>query len=239
MSSISHSDVRSPRRSSWTESVLRPPQLHETWSPSRDNDEYEGNHLSQDEDRLEDIIKLPGKRDSFVAMKEEDKMDMSKSLSTLNPFTQKRHSDQQIFVYMREVLATGEVNTIQRSLWELLEDVNTLADHLNSGDSSSLGKSFSSFTTNQRGEISHRIMRSYDESSASTAVPLRLRDLRRLDFETNPSEEPSILVRRHALVVTADPIRAVVMSSRVVVIVPPGGMDSILDILSKYILGEM
>lgn len=37
---------------------------------------------------------------------------------------------------------------------------------------------------------------------------------------------------------SVDPIRAIIMGSRIVIIVPPGGMDQILEILEKYMRGK-
>jgi hypothetical protein len=44
---------------------------------------------------------------------------------------------------------------------------------------------------------------------------LRMRDLRRLDYQFNPNEEKSVLIRRHAVLFAMDPLRAVVMANRV------------------------
>jgi hypothetical protein len=65
---------------------------------------------------------------------------------------------------------------------------------------------------------------------------LRLRDLRRLDTVSNPNEEKSILIRRHAIIFAMDPIRAVVMAKRVILIVPDGA-DSLISILDQYMKG--
>jgi hypothetical protein len=37
---------------------------------------------------------------------------------------------------------------------------------------------------------------------------------------------------------SVDPIRAIIMGSRIVIVVPPGGMDQILEILEKYMRGN-
>ena len=74
-----------------------------------------------------------------------------------------------------------------------------------------------------------------DEDTPLGAIQIRIRDLRRLDFNLNPSEEPSFWVRKHAVLISIDPIRAVVMASRIIIIVPPGGMDNILEILEKHL----
>jgi hypothetical protein len=71
------------------------------------------------------------------------------------------------------------------------------------------------------------------EVSYDATGSLRLRDLRRLDFQFNPNEERSVLIRRHAVLFAMDPIRAVVMSNRLILIVPDGA-DSLLSILDQY-----
>jgi magnesium transporter len=61
---------------------------------------------------------------------------------------------------------------------------------------------------------------------------LKLRDLRRLDFNFNPNEEKSFLVRRHIVLFAMDPLRAVIMWNKVILLVPQGA-DSILHRLSN------
>ncbi|RYG66335.1 hypothetical protein EON64_10020 [archaeon] len=46
----------------------------------------------------------------------------------------------------------------------------------------------------------------------------------------------SILIRKHAVLFAMDPIRAVVMSSRLILIVPDGA-DSLISILDQYMKG--
>lgn len=70
----------------------------------------------------------------------------------------------------------------------------------------------------------------------SAVSELRLRDLRRLDYQFNPNEEKSVLIRRHAVLFAMDPMRAVVMTNRLILIVPSGA-DSLISILDKYMKG--
>lgn len=79
---------------------------------------------------------------------------------------------------------------------------------------------------------------SQDEPTPCAVTELRLRDLRRLDYQFNPGEENAILIRRHAVLVAMDPLRAVVMSDRLVLIVPPGA-DSLLTVLDGYMKGGL
>ncbi len=76
-----------------------------------------------------------------------------------------------------------------------------------------------------------------DDSAFSAVSELRLRDLRRLDYQFNPNEEKSVLIRRHAVLFAMDPMRAVVMTNRLILIVPSGA-DSLISILDKYMKGE-
>eukprot|EP00600_Ochromonadales_sp_CCMP1393_P000073 CAMPEP_0174982286 /NCGR_PEP_ID=MMETSP0004_2-20121128/16409_1 /TAXON_ID=420556 /ORGANISM="Ochromonas sp., Strain CCMP1393" /LENGTH=824 /DNA_ID=CAMNT_0016234221 /DNA_START=61 /DNA_END=2535 /DNA_ORIENTATION=+ len=62
---------------------------------------------------------------------------------------------------------------------------------------------------------------------------LRLRDLRRLDFQFNPNEERSVLIRRHAVLFAMDPMRAVVMATKLILIVPEKA-EALVDILERY-----
>jgi hypothetical protein len=59
---------------------------------------------------------------------------------------------------------------------------------------------------------------------------LQHRDLRRLDFHYNAEEQPIVIVRRHAVLIAFDPLRAIIMADRMIIIVPPGA-DSILNTL--------
>ena len=70
---------------------------------------------------------------------------------------------------------------------------------------------------------------------ASAVIDLRIRDMRWL--ELNYQHDPTILVRRHATLVALDPIHAIVMSDKLLLIVPPGA-DSMLDLIRIHINRE-
>lgn len=59
---------------------------------------------------------------------------------------------------------------------------------------------------------------------------IQSRDLRRLDTLFTPQDEPAILIRRHSVLISLDPIRIIVMHDRVVGFVPDGA-DSLLKTL--------
>ena len=66
------------------------------------------------------------------------------------------------------------------------------------------------------------------------AIRIRVRDLRLLDYNTHPNSGFSIVVRRHSVLLSLDPIRAVVMANKVVLMVPAGGMDHIVTVLGGF-----
>ena len=78
-----------------------------------------------------------------------------------------------------------------------------------------------------------KIHRQDEDTFTYAVLPLRMRDLRRLDFATNPNEELAVLVRRHVVIFTVDPLRAVITSQKLRLIVPPGG-DTELTIFEQY-----
>ncbi len=72
----------------------------------------------------------------------------------------------------------------------------------------------------------------------SSVLNLRLRDLRRLDFSINPNEELTVQVRRHVVLFSVDPIRAIITHKKLRIIVPPGA-DSIMKFLEDYMQGKV
>ena len=65
---------------------------------------------------------------------------------------------------------------------------------------------------------------------------LHPRDMRRLVTPFSASNEPQLMVRRHVMLLNFDPLRAVVLRDRVLVLVPDGA-DSILITLEKRVRG--
>lgn len=57
-----------------------------------------------------------------------------------------------------------------------------------------------------------------------------MRDLRKLDAAFAVSNEPSIMVRKQAILINADPVRAVVLRNTCLIFVPDGA-DSLLSVL--------
>jgi magnesium transporter len=65
---------------------------------------------------------------------------------------------------------------------------------------------------------------------------LHPRDMRRLVTPFSASNEPEIIVRRHAILLNFDPLRAIILRDRLLVVVPDGA-DSILVELEKRLRG--
>lgn len=179
-----------------------------------------------------DCIKIGKSR--FSAL---DVQVVRESMSYMNPFLARRATEKQQLVFMREVLATGEITSLEISLRQLLGCVNSVADSIDARDGE--GKDLKTFgTSSPESFFKLAVSRPVVPDAQSATINLRVRDLRRLDFNFNPNEEPSIWVRRHAVMFSVDPIRAIIMGSRVVIIVPPGGMDQILNILERFMGGR-
>jgi hypothetical protein len=116
------------------------------------------------------------------------------------------------------------------------------SSHRHAGDSTSGGVHFSIPDKDRRlyrDELHEGDDLDVDNIGTSAAINLRVRDLRRLDFIFHPTQEPSVWLRRHAVLFCLDPIRAVVMASRIIIIVPQGGMDQIMQILERYMTGAV
>ena len=136
-------------------------------------------------------------------------------------------------IIMKEIMEEGEVHSLDCSLRKLLCFVNMLGDAIDDKVVPSPSPSLSHRAPRVRSAITAKPSDIHNEA---TVIGLRVRDLRRLDFSFHPSQqEHSVWVRKHCVLLILDPIRAVVMASRVVIIVPVGGMDSMMTTLEKQI----
>lgn len=66
---------------------------------------------------------------------------------------------------------------------------------------------------------------------------LHPRDMRKLVTPFSVSNEPELIVRRHVMLLNFDPLRAIILRDRLLVLVPDGA-DSILVQLEQMVLGE-
>jgi Mg2+ and Co2+ transporter CorA len=67
---------------------------------------------------------------------------------------------------------------------------------------------------------------------------LHPRDMRRLVTPFSATNEPELIVRRHVMLLNMDPLRAIVLRDRLLVLVP-NGADSILEQLEKRVSGGL
>ena len=65
---------------------------------------------------------------------------------------------------------------------------------------------------------------------------MQYHDLRHLESQFSPHEEPTVLVRRHAVLISFNPLRAVVMADKLMLIVP-NGADALLYLLHEHMHG--
>lgn len=191
-----------------------------------------------------------------------DVSQVDRSLCEVNNFTNtQRTADKQPNVLMYEITSHGDSQYKEMTLRELLKYVNDEATKIDEvaterdakqareqEDQTSGVKGISYMqddtfdaedrdTFNAVDGVSSKSSYGGEGVTTSAVTELRLRDLRRLDFHFNPNEEKTIIIRRHAVLFAMDPMRAVVMADRLVLIVPPGA-DSLLTILDKHMKGE-
>ena len=79
---------------------------------------------------------------------------------------------------------------------------------------------------------------SNDNSVYNQGSEMSLRDLYRLDYLFNLNEEKSILIRRHAVLFAMDPIRAIVMADRLILLAP-AECDPIIEVINQFMKGKL
>ena len=185
---------------------------------------------------------IDGRALSYIShLNYDDLKYLGKALSHLGLSLVESHENQPL-ICMREIISNGRNSLIETTLSQLLSLVNSAATNIDRGGQDNLdGKSFTEFRGNDlvvKKTASSGFKDTLPLHNKSVAISLLGRDLRRLDFDSHPNEEPSVRVRRHAIIFSVDPIRAIIMSTRIIIIVPPGGMDQILEIVEKYMSGK-
>lgn len=190
---------------------------------------------------MKDVVAADKRSFSYLAnMKSSALVNISQALSQIN-HSQLHESggyDKHSLICMREVLSTGQSALIESTLKQLLHLIEKCTDT----------KSIDAISFATLNDPKFNASAEYDEGQAvknsaayyTSCVPSLLgRDLRRLDYDSYPNEEPSIRIRKHSILFSIDPIRAIIMSTRMIIIVPPGGMDQILEIVENYTGGEI
>lgn len=74
-------------------------------------------------------------------------------------------------------------------------------------------------------------------SSCSETREIQYQDLRHLENQFRNYDDPIILVRKHAILVAMNPIRAVITANKMFLIAPVDS-ESLLDVLFGYMKGE-
>jgi hypothetical protein len=160
---------------------------------------------------------------------------IDRSLQHVINFNRRRQAEKLLPVLMYEIPRDGESFYRTMTLREMLGYVNS--------ESSNKGKDKAETITKQQAPSSsstkarETIAEENQHIGHAAVSELRLRDLRRLDYQFNPNEEKSVLSRKNAVLFDMDPIRAVVMATRLILIVPDGA-DSLISILDKYMRGQ-
>ena len=67
---------------------------------------------------------------------------------------------------------------------------------------------------------------------------MQYHDLRYLENQFHTHEEPTVLVRKHTVLISLNPLRAIVTADRMILIVPDGA-DSLLYMLHDYMHGKI
>ncbi|GMH53614.1 hypothetical protein TL16_g01490 [Triparma laevis f. inornata] len=85
--------------------------------------------------------------------------------------------------------------------------------------------------------------RSFSVGASPTPHPvlggyLHPRDMRRMVTPFSPSNPPSLIIRRHVLLINIDPLRAIVLRDRLLLLVPDGADDMLVN-LEKSVRGGL
>lgn len=158
-----------------------------------------------------------------VSAIEIDVEDINKSLATVNNFSKRQKVEKLPKILMYEITSDGESTYKYMTLRELLLYVNEEALEIDNAfytnpirnkDSVKKEKtdgkeqvapiqqsqsSRPNFTGLNNTSKKFGVDELHHDASYGSVSSLRLRDLRRLDFQFNPYEEKSILIRRHAI----------------------------------------
>ena len=198
-----------------------------------------------------------------LSIMDADMDQISSELQAVSSFASKTHHQhgpggEQVL--MLELTDKGENYFKYMRLRELLEYVNEEAKIIdkknggkgfpvnvrpditvNNSDKSGGSSRRSSLAANKlSSSISATLSGEAKEGYCSSANPLRLRDLRRLESHNNPSvnitgSATTVLVRWHCVLLSFEPIRAVVMANRIILMVPDGA-DTLLSKLEEHML---
>jgi len=178
-------------------------------------------------------------------------------LASLKPFLVSRLQEKRQMVQVLEVYPTGEtgyktamtLSRLAQLVHELVEKIGNggggggLDDDGGEGSAAVDGGSSGSGVPSSSSSSSQSVAASAVGAKAKSPVPFRERshdireihyyDLRYLENQFNAHEEPMILVRKHAVVMSLSPLRAIVTADRIILSVPDGA-DALLYMLHEH-----
>lgn len=208
VASIKKSNLSSPKHS-----LFR--ALSTLSSSFNDNtDEY----ANLDKSKEKELIEL----DQIVVQAEAEAIAVDMQLKKLNPyFATKLQEQQQLLCFI--VKSNGESDYESFSIRTLLQYIASAIKYSINDNNN---------TANQ----------SNNNKNSSSQIPsLQARDLRRLDayFGSDQDDDghfmPAILVRKHCVLLVFDPLRTIILADRMILLVPDGGADSLISVLSDHL----
>lgn len=153
------------------------------------------------------------------------------------PYLEQRAHHKQHIIHLLEVDDVGNSNYRYISLRDLLEHVHDITDALDADLIASWARrspeTNMTSDTNDDAPDDPKLSPTAAMLQSSAASVLKQRDLRRLEYLFT-SEEPTILIRRHAVIMSFDAVRAIVLHDRLLMIVPQGA-DSLIELLQKHL----
>jgi Mg2+ and Co2+ transporter CorA len=182
----------------------------------------------------------------------EDKSDLESikaAVSSLRPYILKKAKEQLQSVNVLEVYPTGESgykstltltellvfihsNTVKMDGGKVKGDISGLRTDSSTEDLKTAaggGKAAA-----DGGESEEPPLKGSSNSSRFTGMrEVQYHDLRHLESQFNVHEEPTVLVRRHAVLVSFNPLRAIVTANKILLIVP-NGADALLYLLHEH-----
>ena len=183
------------------------------------------------------------------------------AVSSLRPYILKKRREHEQSVQVLEIYATGESGyKSTMTLAELLVFVHKVAS-LDSGNTEDAGAAGDEGTSSSSREGGGGLGRVPSESKIASrkseadlggggrgggtgssrflgggAREVQYHDLRHLETQFNVHEEPTILIRRHAILISLNPLRAIITANKILLIVPKGA-DALLYLLHDHMHG--
>ena len=152
----------------------------------------------------------------------DDMENLEQSLAYVNPYRRKYQDDHGVEMNIQVFEDSGKQGIRQVTIRTVLDEISASTFLWERGKITDKKKSWRNLTNDPNLRASKDEYERYTDTDTSTrdgcgvgAIRMRIRDLRILDFSINPNSAYSIVVRRHAVLISLDPIRAVVMANQV------------------------